>query len=550
MSPEPNDQYKRLEGEEEEEGSEKKEERESERLTVEEMVNKTIGADNSRANLLKFLGLYMMGMMVKMTSPALSYIPIFAGFLNYKDWKCASGKCIELMTNFTDKPELFFSRDTICNNALQPNVDFTWTLQRTSYAMEWGLICSNESMGSNLKSFFFVGAFIGLFLGAATFDRFGRKPTTVIALVITCLSTLGGYFVNSYNVMLPVRIIQGIGTFTALNGIDLLSIEFTPSKLRNLCQIFSSCGWTFGSFMIVGVSYGVTDWHHIFLIQGCFAVVTTIIVLIYPESPRFHLIKGKEKEARATFRRMSNIFNTQEVSEKAELTYKDYDQSYLAQIKDFWKYPLMLKNTLLLVVCYLVISCISYGLLFSWGKLGADIYSTIFFGSLGGFIAKGSGMIYFTIHYFGRKKAVMMSFAGIAVVFFISIPSFGVRLSDTWNLDHVVCLCAAPFISGVWGSISLLTKELSPTSHRGTIMCMGSGGARIGAIVGPYMSLLYNTMDPRIVLAIFGGIAALASSITYFNSDSTDKPIPSTPEDLAELYSDAKQKKLVDQEDA
>ena len=82
MSPEPNDQYKRLEGEEE--GSEKKEERESERLTVEEMVNKTIGADNSRANLLKFLGLYMMGMMVKMTSPALSYIPIFAGFLNYR----------------------------------------------------------------------------------------------------------------------------------------------------------------------------------------------------------------------------------------------------------------------------------------------------------------------------------------------------------------------------------------------------------------------------------------------------------------------------------
>ena len=276
----------------------------------------------------------------------------------------------------------------------------------------------------------------------------------------------------------------------------------------------------------------VKKWQRIFLIQGCVVAVTAIAIIVYPESPRFHLVKGKEKEAKETFRRISKIFKTGGVSENVELTYTDYDQNYLAQVKDFTKYPLMLRNTAVLMACWVVKSCLSFGLLFSWSKLGSDIYTSIFFAELSSFIAKVTGMVYFIIHYFGRKKAVMINFAGIGLIFFLSVPIFGVHISETWTLEQVACLCTIPFIEGVWSSVALLTKELSPTSHRGMIYCMCSAVARIGSFVGPYLALLYNTMDHRIVLSIFGGIAALTSFLAYFNSDSTGKPIPSTPEDL------------------
>ena len=541
--------YKLLRDQESSEDDVKEETVEPNKLTVEEIVNKSIGADHSTASFWKFLGFFLVGMLGKMTGALLSHSPIFTGFLNYKDWECISKKCIDLMTNFTGEPVEFYTRDTICDNALKPHVDFNWTINRTSYALEWGLICSDESKWSNLKSFFFIGAFIGVAVGTALFDRIGRKTTTLIAMLISIVSCLATTFVNSYSIMLPMRVIHGIGAFSTLAGVELLSIEFTPSKYRNLCQIVSACLWTLGSLVMIGVSYWVKKWQHIFLIQGFIVAATAVVVFIYPESPRFQLVKGKEKEARTTFRRISKIFKTEEITEKADLTYSDYNQNYLDQVKDFKKYPVMLKNSALLMVSWMMISIISYGLVFSWGKLGSDIYTSILFSELGSFIAKGSGMIYFMVEYFGRRNALVINFAGIGLLFFIAAATSSVHITGTWTLDQVACLFSKLFISGTWSSMVLLTKEVSPTSHRGMVMCLCSASARIGAFGGSYLALLFNVLSPSIVLSMCGGMAALSSFLAFFNSDSTGKPIPSIPEDLLHLHLDNAHVKLVEEEE-
>ena len=138
MSPEPRNHYK---GDEERPEVGKSDQRRecSNKVTVEEIVNLTIGSDNSKASRWKFLCFLLLGMLGKMVGPILANIPIFTGFLNYKDWECLSTKCTALMTNFTGEPVKFFSRHTICNNLLEPKVDFKWTTERTSYALEWGL---------------------------------------------------------------------------------------------------------------------------------------------------------------------------------------------------------------------------------------------------------------------------------------------------------------------------------------------------------------------------------------------------------------------------
>ena len=47
--------------------------------------------------------------------------------------------------------------------------------------------------------------------------------------------------------MLPLRIVHGMGSFVTVIGVDLSSIELTPSRLRNFSQILNSLAWDFGA---------------------------------------------------------------------------------------------------------------------------------------------------------------------------------------------------------------------------------------------------------------------------------------------------------------
>ena len=101
----------------------------------------------------------------------------------------------------------------MCNNHLQDAIDFTWISNRTSFALDWGLYCNNENEIATIKSFVFVGGFLGLVSGTAMYDRVGRKITTIAGAMISAAATLGGALTNSVEVMLAVRLAQGFGAF-------------------------------------------------------------------------------------------------------------------------------------------------------------------------------------------------------------------------------------------------------------------------------------------------------------------------------------------------
>ena len=382
-------------------------------------------------------------------------------------------------------------------------------------------------------SFFFVGAFFGVFLGTLLFDNIGRRTVTLIALFVTFIATLSNAFINSYNVMLALRVVQGFGTFTVLSGVQLLTIEFTPTNLRNLATVILSSYWTFGTFIITGMCYLLQKWDHMFLGAAVIVFVATIPILILPESPRFQLIKGKEKEAKVTFRRIAKIFNSPIDLEKLQLDYEVYQDNYLGQLKDFIKFPTMAKNSVLLFFCYMILAGTSYGLMYGWGSLGVDVYASILLSSLIGFAATVSGYKYFVTEKLGRRKALIVNFAAVVLCFLLAIPT--VNLPKGWTLTQIMLLLAQPFMSSLWTGLFLLTAELTPTSHRGMIICLSSAAARIGAFIGPYISLLYNEFDTPVVVALLTIGPIVAIGLTWFCQDSTGKPIPSTPEEVGNL---------------
>ena len=440
---------------------------------------------------------------------------------------CLSDKCLALRPNYTGE---FYNRDTICKNSLTPDIDFAWSTNRTSYAMDWGLICSKEDKVTDLMSFFFVGAFVGVITGTFIFDTAGRKTVTLIAILLAFVATLANAFISSYSVMLSLRVIQGFASFLVQTGVQLMAMEFTPTKLRSVASILVLFCWSIGTAICIGMSYILYNWHHIFLGTSVTILLTAIPIIFCPESPRFQLLKGREDEAKRTFKRIARIFDSPIVIEEVEIEYSDYKQNYWHQIKDFKKFPDMAKNTALLFLSYMMLSAHTYSVTYGWGQLGVDLFTAQALCVAGNSLVVVTGYQYLITERLGRRKALVVNISLLTVFSCLAIPK--VSLSSTWTLSQVMCIVATVFNASSWMGLLLLASELSPTSHRGMIVCLNASAARIGAFVGPYMTLLFNVLDIRIVMAIFATLPVLCAILAMLCQDSTGKPIPAVPEEV------------------
>lgn len=382
-------------------------------------------------------------------------------------------------------------------------------------------------------SFFFIGAFLGVLTGTTLFDNLGRKNVTAVLLLLVSLAALANGLVNNYTAMLVLRVVQGFGCFIVLCGIQLMTVEFTPTGLRNIATVILSSFWTVGTYIATAMCYLIQRWDHMFLAVAGVIFISLIPLLLLPESPRFQLIKGREIEAKATFKKMAKIFNNPIDIDGFQLEFREYQKNYLCQLKDFIKYPQMGKNTVLTFFCYMFLSAISYSLIYGWGSLGVDVFASVVISATIGLSASFTGYKYFLTEWVGRRKALSINFTMIAVLFLVGMIQ--VKLPKGWTLTQVMLMLSFPFMSSCWTAAFLLTSELAPTSHRGMIVCMNSAAARIGAFMGPYVSLLYNELDTQYVLAVLALGPIIAAGLALLCPETARKPIPSTPEEVGRL---------------
>ena len=497
------------------------------RLTIEEVVNTIVKKVSA-----KLILVYLIAMSSAYVAASQIYMTIFTGFIPYTTWECVSGKCQLLLAAYqaaqNGSDDGFYSYKSMCGNELEAGVDFNWTNVRTSWSVDWGIYCGTEAKQSVASSFYFIGACIGLACSTAVYDRVGRKRGALVGAVISFLATASGTIVPTYNAMLVLRVVQGFGQFMSWTGMYCWVLEFAPGHLRNVVSAGTLIGWSVGYVVIVITSYFIYDWHYIFLAAAVMCLITSIPLVVFPESPRFMLIKGREEEAKRTLEAFSLICNNHLPLDEVELVYEVRVQSYWDQLKDFRIYPTMLKETLLCMFSWFIVAVIFYGFSFGWSKIGKNLYTNYLFDSVG----KGASYA-LTIpacHYMGRKKA-MFFFLAIGILSnFLAMPD--VMLSENWSLEHVSCLIGMMAIAAAFAVIYLYTGELAPTSHRGMVLSLSSSAARIGSAIGPYVALIYDVTDRRVPLVMFAVATGLMATAIWFLSDTTGRRIPETPKDV------------------
>ena len=169
------------------------------------------------------------------------------------------------------------------------------------------LLTSEMNLGPWWEGWLAASALIGIFAGALIFgpltDKIGRQKLLLFDLILFVVASLAQLWVTEPVLLLVLRLLLGIavGADYAI-GPALLS-EFVPRRFRGRLLSSMNATWTDGFVASYGVgialqsSMGQDAWKWMLASSAVPAVITLLMRLGSPESPRWLMSKGRVDEA-------------------------------------------------------------------------------------------------------------------------------------------------------------------------------------------------------------------------------------------------------------
>jgi putative MFS transporter len=165
-------------------------------------------------------------------------------------------------------------------------------------AREWKV--EPQTMGFILSTTA-IGMVLGSYLFGIVSDRIGRRTGFQLTVLIFSVFCGLSVFARNPTELAILRFFTGIGIGGFVPIDTAIMSEFMPKssrgKLMALWAISFSGGGLIAAFMarVVGADLG---WRSLFLVGAVPGILVLFVRMVIPESPRFLLQKGQEKEAR------------------------------------------------------------------------------------------------------------------------------------------------------------------------------------------------------------------------------------------------------------
>ena len=160
----------------------------------------------------------------------------------------------------------------------------------------------------------FSSGLLGAMLGALSFgwlaDRIGRKRMLLVATAMFGAFSVATAFVNSFSLVLLMRLFTGLGLGGATPCFVALASEYSPrarrARITSLTWTAFPLGTVLGTFMCAYL-VSASGWQSIFLVGGILPLLVAAALLIWlPESLQFLLDKDRDPAAvRRIVRRFS-----------------------------------------------------------------------------------------------------------------------------------------------------------------------------------------------------------------------------------------------------
>lgn len=158
-------------------------------------------------------------------------------------------------------------------------------------------------------------------------DRYGRKKLLFFASILYAFSALASAMAPSFAILVIARMIGGLGVGVSLIIAPMYIAEIAPAKIRGTMVSFNQLNIVLGISVAFFTNYlilksgnyngGLVDlfnisennWRWMLGIEAIPALIYFVSLFTVPESPRWLIMKGDDKEALAILNRTTDEFS-------------------------------------------------------------------------------------------------------------------------------------------------------------------------------------------------------------------------------------------------
>jgi putative MFS transporter len=337
-----------------------------------------------------------------------------------------------------------------------------------------------------------VGIFLGaVFLGPLT-DRIGRQLMYTIDLWVLVVGSVLQFFVQDSFQLIVARLIMGLAIGADYPIANSLLAEWLPRKRRGQMLGVLQVGWFIGAALasLVGFAmfefFGGGSWRWMLVSSAMLGAIVLLVRLGTPESPRWLLHHGREKEARAALRAaLADQLNVEHVVFDSAV--RTDAPAGKVNLRVLLQRP-YLKRIIFCSGFY----TLQVGPLFAIFTFGPTILSAF---GLGAGNASNIGSVAIDLVFlagcipalklietWGRRPLIIWCFALMSIPLFILgfIPSAPVGVV-------VACFSAYALFSGGPSILEwAYPSELFPTNVRASAVGITTAASRIGAALGTF----------------------------------------------------------------
>ncbi|KAI9360850.1 general substrate transporter [Zopfochytrium polystomum] len=176
----------------------------------------------------------------------------------------------------------------------------------------------DDSITSNLASIINVGNIVGGFIAGPVIDFRGRRVALAFGCVLVIVASIIQGTTTGASQLTGGRFLVGVGVTICVSAAPIFVAELSQPAVRGTLVGLYNCFWYIGSFasrvtVVALANYsGDAKWRIPLFLQMTPCAIVLLTVWLLPESPRYLMFVGKEKEATDIIARFQADGNTED----------------------------------------------------------------------------------------------------------------------------------------------------------------------------------------------------------------------------------------------
>lgn len=367
-----------------------------------------------------------------------------------------------------------------------------------------------------------ASSLIGLFIGAPIIgllsDRFGRKRLFTIDLILFIV--LGGMqaIVTEPWQLFVVRVLLGITIGAEYSLGAAMLAEFVPSHGRGTRMGSMLCCWYVGYLIAVAGGFALRDlagwnWRWILAFSAVPALLTLLMRIGIPESPRWLKNQGRREEAKAIIDTYLGeaYYHAEAIDAEDE---RPSGISALLHGENFKRLAFCCVMWAANVGPFFAIFTFAPSVLESL-NIKNEVAGTIILNS---FAALGAVLGMLALERFGRRKQTLFTFA-------VTTPALAIIgiWSNAPGWVIVVLFAAFALCNAAQGNLTVLyPAEILPTEVRATGVGIAAAFSRLSAAAGTFLLPIgIESLGTGAMMLIFAGVLLIGWVYSHFEAPET-----------------------------